>query len=107
MTAPNHMLQSYLLASLFTSDYRLLAAQTVEAIELTFAEIEPILKTCCRMSDYDKIIETKIAKRYSVGKELKMRDLPLTDPERIEYEVFKESIKAPIRSQKKEMGLIQ
>lgn len=79
----------------------------IEAVELSYEEIKPILKECALMKSYDEIIEREIAKRYSVGKELKMRDLPITDPDRIEYENYKAEIKEKIKLQKKEVGLIQ
>ena len=86
----------------------LLAAQPVEleVAELTFAEIKPILDNCKMMKDFNSIIEGQIAEKYSFGRELKMRDLLVTDPERIEYEAVKESVKAPIRLKKQEFGLI-
>ncbi|MDP3444565.1 MAG: hypothetical protein Q8T08_17030, partial [Ignavibacteria bacterium] len=66
----------------------LLAAQLpeLEAQELSYQEIKPILDNCRMMIDFNSIIESQIAERYSFGRELKMRDLLPTDPERIEYE---------------------
>ena len=84
-----------------------LAAQSaeIEATELTFEAIKPILDNCRMMKDFDTIIEDQIAERYSIGRELKMRDLTTTDPDRVEYETFKESIKTPIRLLKVDFGL--
>lgn len=86
----------------------LLAAQLpeLEAQELSYQEIKPILDNCRMMRDFNSIIESQIAERYSLGRELKMRDLLSTDPERIEYEAFKQSVKIPIRLKKVEFGLI-
>jgi hypothetical protein len=85
-----------------------LAAQPaeIEATELTFAEIKSILDDCRMMKDFNTMIENQIAEKYSVGREFKMRDLPATDPERVEYESFKESVKVPIRLKKLEFGLV-
>lgn len=77
----------------------------LEITELSFSEIEPILEDCQKMKDLDLIIETAIAKKYSLGKELKMRDLPDGDEHRKQYEDFKEMIKGPIRQMKKDYGL--
>lgn len=79
----------------------------IEAEELTFQEIKPTLQFCKKMLDLDKIIEKDIAKKYSMGRELKLRDLPVNDPERIEYEEYKEICKEQIRAIKVEMGLEQ
>ncbi len=77
-----------------------------EVTELTYPEMAPILKSCKMMRDLDIIIETEIAKEYSIGKELKLRDLAANDPERIEYEITKEAIKVPVRAKKVELGLV-
>ncbi len=79
----------------------------LEAKELSYQEVKQILDNCRLMKEFDNIIEQKIAERYSIGRELKMRDLSPTDPERIEYESYKESVKAPIRLKKIEFGLIE
>jgi hypothetical protein len=79
----------------------------LEISQLTYLEIEHILRDCKMMKDLDSIIETRIADRYSTGKELKMRDLAADHPDRIEYEEYKESVKAPIRQKKKDIGLIE
>ena len=50
--------------------------------------------------------ESQILERYSVGREFKMKELPSTDPERVEYEAYKQSVKIPIRLKKVEFGLI-
>lgn len=85
-----------------------LASQSaeIEATELTFTEIKSILDDCRMMKDFNTMIENQIAEKYSVGREFKMRDLPATDPERIEYEAFKAYVKTPIRMKKQEFGLI-
>ena len=77
-----------------------------EVEELTFDEVQPILKECHLMKSYNEIIERKIAARYSIGRELKMVKLAVDDPERLEYEASVESVKAPIREMKREKGLI-
>lgn len=86
----------------------ILSAQPVEieATELTYAEIKPKLDNCRMMQDFNTMIEEQIAEKYSVGREFKMRDLPTDDPERVEYEAFKETVKAPIRVKKQELGLL-
>lgn len=78
----------------------------IEAAELTYEQIKPVLDDCRMMKDYNSMIEQQIADKYSVGREFKMRDLPTDDTERVEYEAFKESVKEPIRIKKKEMGLV-
>jgi hypothetical protein len=79
----------------------------IEAEELSYETIKPILENCKKMLDYDLIIEAEIAKKYTVGREFKMKELPITDPKRIEYEAYKEIQKAPIRLLKIEKGLLQ
>lgn len=79
----------------------------LEIQELSYDEIKDILENCQLMREYDKIIEREIGKKYSIGRELKMRDLPIDDPQRIEYENYKETIKQKIRLLKIEMGLKQ
>jgi len=85
-----------------------IASQPVEleVQELSYQDMKPILDNCQLMSDFNSIIEKQIAEKYSFGRELKMRDLSLNDPERAEYEAFKESIKIPVRLKKVEFGLI-
>lgn len=78
-----------------------------EAEEISFADIQNILRDCRMMKDYDAMIEKKIAEKYSIGRELKMRDLAPDSLERIEYEEYKEAVKAPIRLLKKAAGLIE
>ena len=82
-------------------------AEELDVQELTYAEIKPILNECRKMKDFDLEIENGISTKYTVGREFKMKDLSLTDPKRIEYEAFKESVKSPIRLRKIELGLIQ
>ena len=77
----------------------------LEATEQTYEQIKPILENCQTMKDLDSIIETGISKKYTVGKEFKMRDLPVDNPERVEYENYKASVKAPIHDLKIERGL--
>ena len=77
-----------------------------EVEELAFSEVSTILNECALMKSYNEIIERKIAEKYSIGRELKMVKLPSNDPERLEYETFIESIKAPVRVMKQEKGLI-
>lgn len=86
-----------------------LAAQDdeIEAQEETYEDVLPVLQTSFSMIEFNRIIEREIAKRYSVGKEFKMRDLSGDDPERIEYEEYKSAIKERINLLKKEAGLIQ
>lgn len=79
----------------------------IEAQEETYLEIAPLLKSCRMMNEYDKIVERKIAEKYSIGKEFKMRDLPPDNPDRIEYENYKSAIKTDVRLMKIEMGLLQ
>ncbi|MGK9367511.1 hypothetical protein ACSSWA_01260 [Melioribacter sp. Ez-97] len=79
----------------------------LEMIELTFDEIKEILDNSRLMREFDNIIEDEIAKKYSIGRELKMRDLPPDDPERLQYEAYKESIKEKVRLLKIEAGLKQ
>ena len=78
-----------------------------EVEELTFEEVQPILNECALMKSFNEIIERKIAEKYTIGRELKMVKLDYDDPERIEYETFVGSVKAPIREMKREKGLIQ
>jgi len=91
-----------------TQDANFLAKQHAACAveELTFAQIKSILDPCRMMKDFNTIIENQIAETYSFGRELKMRDLPVTNPERMEYEAFKELVKIPIRAKKVEFGLI-
>ena len=77
----------------------------IEASELQYSDLQNILEGSKMMKDLDDIIEKKIAEEYSIGKELKMRDLLSTDPQRIAYEAFKASIKTTVRQMKIDMGL--
>lgn len=95
--------------------YEIIGAENIEEAaqheecaveELTFEEAQPILNECALMKSFNEIIERKIAEKYSIGRELKMVKLPSNDPERVEYEAFIESVKAPIRVMKQEKGLI-
>jgi len=86
----------------------LLKAQPVEleVKELTYDEIKPVLDDCRLMKDFNAIVEKEIAEKYSVGREFKMLNLAATDQERLDYEAFKEAVKAPVRLLKKDMGLV-
>ena len=79
----------------------------IEAVEVSYESIKDILNDCQLMESMNQIIENRIAEKYSIGKELKMRDLPLDDSSRIEYEMYKTSIKVQVNEQKKALGLIQ
>lgn len=79
----------------------------IEAMEVSYEVAKPILENSFMMKEFNKIIERKIAERYSVGKEFKMRDLPADDPERLEYEQYKSAIKAEINEKKRALGLIK
>jgi predicted ATP-binding protein involved in virulence len=86
----------------------LIAAQSpdVSAQEVAFTDIQSILNNCQKMKDFNAIIESQIADQYTLGREFKMRDLALTDPDRITYENYKTSIKTAIRTKKVEKGLV-
>jgi predicted rRNA methylase YqxC with S4 and FtsJ domains len=85
-----------------------IAAQSPELLtqEVAYIDIKSILDNCQKMKDFNAIIERQIADQYTLGRELKMRDLVLTDPDRITYENYKTSIKTAVNTKKVEFGLI-
>lgn len=79
----------------------------IEAAEITFAEVKPILDNCKMMKDYNTIIEQKIAEKYSIPQEIKMLKLSTTDTNRMAYQAYVDSCKAEVRPMKLEKGLVQ
>ena len=92
-----------------SADVDILAKQPaeIEAVELTFAEIKPILDNCRMMIEYNSIIERKIAEKYSIPQEIKMLKLSVTDETRIAYQSYVDECKAEVRPSKLAMGLVE
>ena len=80
-----------------------------EVQEITFSEIEPILKNCVHMKMIDNQIRDEIKKYYSIDDEIKLTKKAITNPLDEEYLAMQEKInqiKNVYNQSKKDIGLI-
>lgn len=78
-----------------------------EVEQVTFSDIEPILKGCRWYKEINAQIEQNIRNRYSVGKEISILKLDPGSEERKEYQAFVDDCVMAGREQKIKLGLLQ
>lgn len=85
-----------------------LAAQdpALEAVEVSYSDIEPVLKESRFSLDIDDITKARIAARYSIADEIKMLKLSETESERVIYQTYVDACRAEGRTKKRELGLV-
>ena len=85
-----------------------LAAQdpALEAAEVSYSDIEDVLKESRLLKDVDNITKARIAERYSIADEIKMLKLPKTDAERVIYQTYVDACRAEGRTKKRDLGLV-
>jgi hypothetical protein len=78
-----------------------------EAIELTFAEIKPVLENCPMMKNINERIEKEIAKKYTVAQELGLTNGDHNSQEYITYRNYVDECKAKFHQLKIDSGLVE
>ena len=78
----------------------------VEAVEVSYGDIEPVLKASRLLRDINDITKARIAERYSIADEIKMLKLSETDSERVIYQTYVDACRGEGRTKKRELGLV-
>lgn len=78
-----------------------------EVVELTFAEIQPILNNCKMMRDINKLIENEIAKKYTIAEEIGLTNTDWDSQEYADYRAYVSECKAKFLPSKIAAGLVE